>query len=142
MPRPRYQITDDDFLHAEFYLTVRIRNLRITFAKGISSIDAAADYQDAVRTDGKTKRLELLNSWCERYLSGTEWKRLKSAIRKRRERFRRADEQKTVTITAKAHRLLSQLAERDNVTFSGILEHYLGNAVNSNRGRPVSRKRR
>jgi len=142
MARPRYQIAEIDFLHAEFYLSVRIRNFCIKYSKGVSSIDAQTEYAAAVRSERKTQRAKLLNAWCEKYLSGAEWTKLKSAVRKRRERFRRCDEQKTVTISAKAHRLLSQLANRDNVTLSEILEHYLGNAVNSNRGRAGSRKRR
>jgi len=142
MPRPRYRITVDDFLHAEFCLSLRIRSFRIKFEKGVSSIDAQAEYDIAVRTKEKRQRLELLNTWCEKYLGRAEWTKLKSAVRKRRERFRRCDDQKSVTITAKAHRLLLQLSKRDNVTFSEILEHYLGNAVNSNRGRAGSRKRR
>ena len=142
MPRPRYRITADDFLHAEFCLSLRIRTFRIKFAKGVSSIDAQAEYDIAVRAKEKGQRLDLLNAWCEVYLTGAEWTKLKSAIRKRRERFRRCDDKKSVTITAKAHRLLLQLSKRDNVTFSRILEHYLGNAVNSSRGRPGSRKSR
>ena len=142
MPRPRYRITADDFLHAEFCLSLRMRSFRIKFAKGVSSIDAQAEYDIAVRAKEKGQRLDLLNAWCEKYLTGGEWTKLKSAVRKRRERFRRGDEQKTVTITAKAHQLLLRLSTRDNVTFSEILEHYLGNAVNSNRGRAGSRKRR
>ena len=142
MPRPRYRITAEDFLHAEFCLSARIRSYRIKFAKGVASIDARDEYDIAVRTTGKKQGLDLLNTWCEKYLTGAEWTKLKSAIRKRRERFRRGDEQKTVTITAKAHRLLKRLSKRDNVTFSEILEHYLGNAVNSSRGRSGSHKRR
>jgi len=142
MPRPRYRITAEDFLHAEFCMSIRIRTFRIAFGKGVSVLDAEEEYNTAVRSNGKKERLELLNNWCEKHLSGAEWTKLKSAIRKRRERFRRGDEQKTVTITAKAHRLLLRLSKRDDVTFSEILEHYLGNAVNSNRGRPGSRKRR
>jgi len=142
MPRPRYRITTEDFLHAEFCLSIRIRTFRIAFGKGVSVLDVEEEYNTAVRSDGRKQRLDLLNAWCEKYLTGAEWTKLKSAVRKRRERFRRCDEQKSVTITAKAHRLLLRLSKRDEVTFSEILEHYLGNAVNSNRGRPGSRKRR
>ncbi len=142
MPRPRYRIIADDFLYAEFCLSLRIRSFRIKFGKGVSSIDAQAEYDNAVRAKEKGQRLDLVNAWCEKYLTGAEWTKLKSAVRKRRERFRRCDEQKSVTMSAKAHRLLLQLSKRDDVTFSEILEHYLGNAVNSNRGRPGSRKRR
>ena len=135
MPRPRYRITEEDFLHAEFYLSMRIRNFRVKLPEGISPLDMQEEYDGAVRSEGRKQRLQLLNVWCEKYLSGAEWQKLKSAIRKRRERFRRCDEHRTITITAKAHRYLSQLAKRDKVTLSEILEHYLGNAVNSNRGR-------
>ncbi len=142
MPRPRYRITLKDYQHAEFYLSVRVRNSGIKFAKGISTMDAAAEYQTVQRAEQKQQQLDLLNQWSEKYLSRTEWVKLKSAIRKRRERFHRSDEHKTVTLTSKAHGILSRLAKRDNVTFSEILEHYLGNAMNSSRGRPRSTKHR
>lgn len=44
-------------------------------------------------------------------------------------------DQKSLTISARSYELLSQLAERDGVTFSDVLEHYLAKALNSGRGR-------
>lgn len=62
MPRPRYRITDEDFLHAEFYLSVRIRNLRIKFARGVSPLDAQKEYDAAVRSEARTQRAKILNA--------------------------------------------------------------------------------
>lgn len=141
MPRTKYVITADDCIHAELYLSRRIRNFEIEFRDDTDSMNAEGEYQNATNQRKNSKRAEQLNAWCEMYLTSTDWKRLKSAIRKRRERLQHLDEQKTVTVSARSHELLSKLAQRDDVTYSELLEHYLAKALNSNRGRPSKRRR-
>ena len=141
MPRTKYVITEQDLLHAELYLSARIRNYEIDFRDDVDCLNAEAEYREATAGREKTSRAGQLNAWCEKYLTTADWARLKSAIRKRRERLERDDEQKTVTVSAESHRLLFRLAARDDVTYSEVLEHYLAKALNSNRGRP-NRSRR
>lgn len=141
MPRTKYVITKDDCLHAELYLSSRIRNYEIDFPDESDCLNAEGEYRAATAERKITSRLELLNAWCEKYLNDNDWSRLKAAIRKRRERLQHIDEQKTVTVSARSHDLLAQLAKRDDVTFSEVLEHYLSKALNSNRGRPSKRRR-
>ena len=136
MPRTKYVIAEQDLLHAELYLSARIRNYEIDFRDDVNSLNAEGEYREATAGRKKASRAAQLNAWCEKYLTAGDWSRLKSAIRKRRERTEHFDEQKTVTVSAESHRLLSRLAERDDVTYSEVLEHYLAKALSSNRGRP------
>ena len=140
MPRDNYIITSDDEFHATFYLSGRLRNYGFKFRDSVSSAQAEGDYRAAISEKTKSARAAALNVWCERYLSKADWRRLKTAVRKRRERWRRSEETKTVTLSAKAHKLLTQISKRDTVTFSQALEHYLAKALNSARGSAGGRK--
>ena len=140
MPRENYIITSDDEFHATFYLSGQLRNYGFKFRDSVSSTQAESDYRAAAGEKTKATRAASLNVWCERYLSKADWRRLKTAVRKRRERWRRSEETKTVTLSAKAHRLLTQISKRDTVTFSQALEHYLAKALNSARGSAGGRK--
>ena len=142
MPRDNYIITSDDEFHATFYLSGRLRNFGFKFRDSVSTTQAESDYRAAACEKTKATRAASLNVWCERYLSKTDWRRLKTAICKRRERWRRCEETKTVTLSAKAHRLLTQISKRDTVTFSQALEHYLSKALNSARRSAGGRKSR
>ncbi|MEX1026610.1 MAG: hypothetical protein WD049_01190 [Candidatus Paceibacterota bacterium] len=135
MPRAKYRITTEDFSHANFYLSRKLRNYDIDFGEEVSLASATQEYSEATHHKRKEVRVQETNAWCEKYLSGKEWEKLKTAVRKRRERWQRHNDLKTVTISARAHRLLGNLAERDEVTFSEVLEHYLAKAMNSSRGR-------
>ncbi len=140
MPRDNYIITSDDECHATFYLSGQLRNYGFKFRDSVSSTQAGSDYRAASSEKTKSTRAAALNVWCEKYLSKSDWRRLKTAVRKRRERWRRSEETKTVTISAKGHRLLKQVSKRDNVTFSQALEHYLSKALNSARRSAGGRK--
>ncbi len=140
MPRTKYQITADDCIHAELYLSRQLRNYEIEFRDDADLLNAESEYRDATSGREKTSRAQHLNEWCEKHLTSADWNRLKSAIRKRRERTQHFDEQKTLTVSATSHYLLSKLAQRDDVTYSEVLEHYLSKALNSNRGRPPRRR--
>ena len=142
MPRDNYIITSDDEFHATFYLSGQLRNYSFKFRDSVSTAQAERDYRTAASEKTKATRAAALNVWCERYLSKADWRKLKTAVRKRRERWRRSEETKTVTLSAKAHRLLAQISKRDTVTFSQALEHYLSKALNSARGSAGSRKPR
>lgn len=123
MPRDNYIITSDDECHATFYLSGRLRNYGFKFRDSVSSTQAESDYRGAANEKTKATRAAALNVWCERYLSKADWRRLKSAVRKRRERWRRCEETKTVNLSAKAHKVLKQISKRDSVTADGHPKH-------------------
>ena len=140
MPRDNYIITSDDEFHATFYLSGQLRNYGFKFRDSVSSTQAESDYRAAASEKTKSTRAAALNVWCEKYLSKSDWRRLKTAVRKRRERWRRSEETKTVTISAKGHKLLKQVSKRDKVTFSQALELYISKALNSARRSAGGRK--
>jgi macrodomain Ter protein organizer (MatP/YcbG family) len=134
MPRAKYRITEEDFVHASFYLGRKLQTHDIEFADDVSPPEAKQDFSQATQHKRKQVRVQETNAWCEKYLNRKEWERLKTAIRKRRERWSRYNDLKSITISARAHQLLSNLAKRDEVTFSEVLEHYLAKGMNSGRG--------
>ena len=134
MPRKEYSITADDEIHATFYLGDRLRNRDLRFQDSDFYSSAESDFRTAIEEKTTHARLAALNSWCKKFLSDADRGKLNVAIRKRRERWRRGDEKMTITISTKAHKVLTQISKRDNVTFSQALENYLGKALNSVRG--------
>lgn len=134
MPREAYSITTNDETHATFFLGDRLRNRDLRFQDSDFHASAESDFRNAVDKKTTHARIAALNSWCKKYLSETDSRKLKVAVRKRRERWRRGDEQKTITISAKAHKVLTQISKRDKVTFSQALENHLRKALNSGRG--------
>ena len=134
MPREKYSITADDEIHATFYLGDRLRKRDLRFPESVLYSSAESEFRTALEERTTPARIAALNSWCGKYLSNADSAKFKVAVRKRRERWRRTDETKTITISAKAHKVLTQISKRDNVTFSQALENYLGKALNSGRG--------
>lgn len=104
MSRPPYEITADDYTHARDYLE-----------------------RHDLDVEGGTKKqkAQRLSAWAIENLSPVQWDRLRSAIRKRRQRLRQGDSVTTVTMSRTAHQLLSRLANRDGVTMSQVVEKYL-----------------
>ena len=129
MPRPKYAITSDDLAHARSYLELQLRTFGIVLRDGVTLKHAELELVTAATQGTKTDRARQVNAWCERYLSSAEWRKLKIAIRKRRERRKNGERIRTVTVSALSHEYLTKLAKRDNVTFSKVLEKYLGQVL-------------
>ncbi|QDV81254.1 Macrodomain Ter protein [Stieleria magnilauensis] len=142
MPRAKYIVTAEDVVHATFYISGRLQVAGFAWPESVSHDDARREFVAAADIKAKHGRAAAVNTWCETYLSTDDWKRLKLAIRKRRYRKEHHDEQQTITVSKKAHDLLSKVASRDSVTFSEALEHYLSKALNASRGRAPTRRSR
>jgi len=143
MGRPRYCITEDDYLHAYFYLSPKVRSHEIEYLKESQEFSAGKSFNRAASSEikGKKKQAEALNAWCEKHLTSSEWQKLKQAIRKRRVRWEKAGESTTVTVSTKVRDYLANISERDDVTYNEILEHVLANACSSSRKIPKGRVR-
>lgn len=83
MARAWHNHPDDEY-HAIIYFSDRIRNQDIKFRNSVPLATAESGYRSAVEEKSKEKRAAAINAWCETYLSGSDWQRLKAAIRKRR----------------------------------------------------------
>ncbi len=131
MARAKYEITDADYAHACAYIEDKLQLQEFAFCREHSTEVARGELFEIVHGSQRKGRAELLNQWCEKHLTKGDWLKLKASVRKRRERWARHDQLKTVSISAKAHRLLAKIAKRDCVTFSEVLEHLLAKAANS-----------
>lgn len=129
MPRPRYSITTSDVNHAAAYLKPLLQTRDFELRGDASYRAAEHQFEEAVGVREKAERAKQLNAWCEKYLFGKTWAKLKLSIRKRRERKLRIGKTKSVTISAMAFELLQKISTRDHVTYSEALEFYLGKAL-------------
>jgi macrodomain Ter protein organizer (MatP/YcbG family) len=133
MPRAKYVITSDDFTHARFYIEKQLRLFGFGLRDNVTLRSAEIELDIAVSSGSKSKLAVQLNGWCEKHLSSKDWNKLKTAIRKRRERWESHANVKTISVSAESHRLLTMLAKRDRVTLSDVLEKYLSEVLNSAR---------
>jgi macrodomain Ter protein organizer (MatP/YcbG family) len=128
MARPRYSITGADKRLAVQYLERRVREERDHVQRGFPSYLAhleAGHAQRAVRSfEDDSRKLETLNAWVVRYLNDAQRKQLQNAIRQSRRRAT-FPELKTITVSGKAWRYLSDLSLRDKITLSEVIERYL-----------------
>lgn len=139
MAKPAYSVTAEDFLHAAFYLGAQLRNYGIEFDSMAATEKAKAEFQAIAARPASSAAAKRLQHWCDQYLTQADWERLKSSVRKRRQRQVQATPLKTVVLSQKAHRLLSKLSKRDSVTLSEALERYLPGVLNK---QPLKTKQR
>jgi hypothetical protein len=104
MPRPRYQITDDD-------VDVVHRWVRSKFCETAWE-QSPLDHPTA----------PTLQQWCDRCLDAAQWKQLHAVIRAAR---RDASQTRTVRLSTRASTLLHDLAAREQLTLSEAIERYL-----------------
>ena len=126
MARPKYSIRVEDVVHATEYLRTRLLTLDVRLDDDVSARTAQREFDEAVSVKAKEVRAFGLNAWCEKFLDEKEWGKLKTSIRKRRERATRVVELRSISISEKAFKLIKNLASRDGVTYSEALEKYLG----------------
>jgi len=123
MPRPKYQITADDLIHAKAYLESQL--LQLTLELHELTHGEARDAVNVILKAGtKSTKAKKLNAWCETHLTTAAWDGLKASVRKRRQRF--STETRSVTLSLRAHELLKRAAERKGVTMSRLIEQRLG----------------
>lgn len=139
MPRLQYRVTKDDYHHVRAYLSERMESVEI-FKEGSQWNDWAAAREE-FREFFQRSSPDKLQRWCEQYLNEDTWAKLKTALRQRRRRWAKFEDLKTITISAKAHKLLQRLAERDGATFSEVLEKVLARNL-ANAGTAMARKQK
>jgi macrodomain Ter protein organizer (MatP/YcbG family) len=145
MPRPRYTITEDDFQHAYFYLSDKVRTFKVDYVNDGLLSSPEREFVAVTKKKTSATKAVALNAWCEKYLSSAEWTKLKAGIRKRRERWEHHGQQKTLTVSSTVHSYLAKIAERDGVTYNEILEEVLYQTWRSSRrfgGRSIARQTR
>ena len=70
-----------------------------------------------------------LNIWCEKWLDGPQWIKLKGSIRAKRLKKKRAfseiERVITVNLTESSYEVLKRISKRDSVTLSDVIKNYL-----------------
>ena len=122
MARSRFTITRQDKTAALAYITNKLRDPYWPSEDTSRQLKAERKYKDEKR------ELVTLNEWCEKWLDSRQWTQLKNAIRAARKRTAdmKRDPPKSVTLSRKAWRIISDLAKRDGVTLSALIEDRLG----------------
>ena len=75
-----------------------------------------------IQIRNKPDKATALTDWCREVLSASQWSKLRSSVRKRRQRWQNFDTQLTITISRSAHAKIVRLANRDNVTIMQIVD--------------------
>jgi macrodomain Ter protein organizer (MatP/YcbG family) len=124
MARSRYTITQEDLGFAVSYLS---RKLQSDYWPS----DDVSRETKAERAHQKAKRdVVTLTAWGEEWLSSAQWTQLKNAVRaaRRRQADLSRDPPKHVTLSHRAWLMLHELAERDTITLSELIEKKLEKA--------------
>jgi transposase len=117
MPRPRYQIADEDVAIVHRWIRTRFREN--TWPEDWPQLTA----WDKLPLDKPTAKK--LRTWCARFLDAAQWKQLHAVIRAAR---RDCGQSRTVRLSTQAYETLHQLAQREHLTLSTTIERYLANA--------------
>lgn len=102
----------------------------------VNFLDHSEDAWQAKKDFKKIKwdDFDELNTFCEKYLKKSDWKRLKGALRSVRYRaaknYGSSDDDgiRRVDLNNKAHRILKKLSMHYGVTLSGVIIEYMENA--------------
>jgi hypothetical protein len=118
MPRPRYQITEEDVPVVHRWVQAKCR-------------DTVRHQPNAARTAWDQFPREhptatQLQQWCDQYLDAPQWTQLQAVIRAAR---RDARQTRTVRLSTRAHAHLHNLAEREQLTLSETIERYLSDVT-------------
>jgi len=69
------------------------------------------------------------NEWCRKWMNETQWTQIKEAIsiaREQKEKLKRVQPDKTISLTHRAWQILSDLARQDDATLSEVIVNRLG----------------
>jgi hypothetical protein len=124
MARERYTITDGDLGFAVSYLSRKLQS-DYWLSDDVSRETKAQRAYRAAKRDAVT-----LTAWGEEWLSSAQWTQLKNAVRaaRRRQADLSRNPPKHVTLSHRAWLILHELAERDGVTLSELIEKRLEKA--------------
>ncbi len=130
MARPKYKVTKNDFWAVIRWLNQKLDEFDFPEMRGRdidAGIMAKREFKALNQKEVKTS-LDILNTWCEKWLSGEEWIQLKNAVRAQRKRKKDGASGKKpvgVDLTQSAYFILSTISKRDNITLSRVIELYL-----------------
>lgn len=109
MTRPKYKITASDLPFVHAYLLRALEDSHY-IEQGNSVTYQFRQFLNRIDLDDDVEHdAEILNRWCEKYLSTNQWNRLKVSIRKMR--YRQSNKDVTITLKPEAHAVLQRLID-------------------------------
>ena len=117
MAKKAFSITAKNIYFASQYLRRKLA-LNGYYPTADTNYDAEKSFRKA------HSKVEAINSWTDKYLSKKQKEQLKGAIRQSRRR-KKNPAVKTVSISFTAWLYIQEIAERDKVTISAVLEKHL-----------------
>ena len=114
MPRPRYQIAEQDVPVVHRWVQGKARDP--SWPQHEAARTAWHQYTDAQPTARQ------LQQWCDQYLNGPQWTQLQAVIRAAR---RDGSQTHTVRLSTRAYARLHDLATREQLTLSETIERHL-----------------
>ncbi len=112
MARPKYKISASDLLFVHAYLLRALEDSHY-ITRGNSVAYQFRQYLNRIDFDDDLEHeAEILNRWCEKYLTTQQWDRLKVTVRK--ERYRQSNTDVTITLKPNAHKVLQALIQQGN----------------------------
>lgn len=110
MSRPKYKITASDLPFVHAYLLRALEDSHYIM-QGNSVAYQFRQFLDRIDLDDDLEHdAEILNRWCEKYLTTKQWSRLKVTIRKMR--YRQSNTDVTITLKPEAHQKLQELIDK------------------------------
>ena len=143
MPRPRLTVNKDNFGKIYTYIRENIYNndmtVKFDWPETIRICNklpyGVPDFLSIQFLPSDPKQCEALQEWCDKWLdaknNSREWNKIKDAIRAKRKRT--ADKEagiskQSVSLEPYAHLVITDVAEREGLTASEVIEKYIGPA--------------
>ena len=112
MARPKYKISPQDLNFAHRYLLRALEDNEYLVLGSIRSFQFRQYLERIDLNDDPELEAEILNRWCEKALTSTQWQRLKLSIRKMR--YQESNTDITITLKPKAHAVLQKIITEGN----------------------------
>jgi hypothetical protein len=133
MTRPKTAIPNEEITTAISYIKRRLRTRKIELVGDPSLATVEKELNSIVTARNKQERVATFDRWCLDYLTDADRSKLRTSLRKHRQRLHKRGNAAQVSMTVKAFDLLKKVASRENLNYSQVLEKYLWNAAKPTR---------
>lgn len=96
-------------------------------------VDVEREVSGIVTARKKQERVTAFDKWCIEYLTDADRAKLRTSLRKHRQRLHKRGNAAQVSLSVSAFDLLKKVASRENLNYSQVLEKYLWNAAKPTR---------
>lgn len=114
MARPKYKITASDLCFAHKYLMRALEDNEYIVQGSVRSFQFRQYLEKVDLDDDAELEAEILNRWCEKALTLSQWNKLKVSIRKMR--YQASNSDITITLKPSAHIILQKVVNNGHAT--------------------------